>query len=428
VRYAIFLLGCSAPAPAIQADAAADAVVDAAIESAAPRDCSRAAQSRTAPVSLYDALGMDVAALSGAALTQRLDAFLADVRAQGGTPLEDGANRVVFIARGAPPSGPWSVAGAFTNWKAGALPMKNIAGDLWALDTSVPRGAQPYKLLSGALDSGFMEDPLAVNVAWDGIDHQTVGQFNAIAHQSDAPLTKGRIARWRNVNATKLGDARDVFVYFPGAYDDGSCANRPAILFHDGNESLTRGDFASVADAEYAQFPMESAVLAFVALPSQDVRIDQYTFGTQTAKGDLYVDFLVSDLLPRVRALHVCGAQAALGIAGASLGGLISAYAAFEKPNIFGFVGSQSGSFFWNNEALVTHAQTTPKIPVRFYLDHGCPDDNCISNRDMNLALVAKSYDVMHVEDPGAQHDWSFWKARLPRLLGDFRSGQTACD
>ena len=89
-------------------------------------------------------------------------------------------------------------------------------------------------------------------------------------------------------------------------------------------------------------------------------------------------------------------------------------------PDVFGFVGSQSGSFFWDNESLVTRAQQTPKISARFYLDHGCPDDNCDSNRDMNAALVSQGYDVLHVEDPGAQHDWSFWKARLPQLLHDF--------
>lgn len=399
--------------PASEPDAAArDSAAADVVEAAASPDCTRLGQSRTASTELFDAFVKNG--------TKNADAFLADVAKNGGAPLEDPkSDRVVFVVRGAPPAGPWTVAGSFTNWKTNAEPMTAVGGtDLWILDIPIPRkdGAQQYKLLSGTLDSGFREDPLAQNVVWDGIDHKTVGEFNAIAHAGEAPLAKGRIARWKNISSP--AGARDVFTYFPPRYDDGSCAKVPLLIVHDGNESLTRGDFASVADAQLAS---ERPVLVFVALPSQDIRIDEYTFNTQTAKGSAYVGFLVSDLLPRVRAsFHVCAAQTATGISGASLGGLISVYAAFEKPQVFGFVGSQSGSFFWDNESLVVRAQQTAKIPVRFYLDHGCPNDNCDSNRDMNAALVQKGYDVVHVEDPGAQHDWSFWKNRMPQLLHDF--------
>lgn len=394
---------------------------------AASRDCTRAGQARTAPASLYDALLADLKSTTSRA---RVDQFVADVVAQGGAPLEDpGSDRVVFLARGAPPQGPWSVAGSFTSWKTNALPMTNVAGtDLFVLDTKVARGAaHAYKLLSGTADSGFREDPLAANIAWDGVDHQAPGEFNAIAHASDAPLTKGRLVRWR-VPSIKLGDARDVFVYFPPAWDDGTCARRPVLVFHDGNESLTRGDFASAADEEYASAPSDQAVLVFVALSDQSARTDTYTFGTQTARGAAYVDFLASELVPRVRALHVCTSAASTGVAGASLGGLISSYAAFERPDVFGFVGSQSGSYWWNNEELVARVKSAPKMDGRFYVDHGCPDDNCASNRDFVDALSQKGYPVVHVEDPNAQHDWSFWKKRLPKLLHAFRDGQTACE
>ena len=97
-----------------------------------------------------------------------------------------------------------------------------------------------------------------------------------------------------------------------------------------------------------------------------------------------------------------------------------ASYGAFEKPQVFGYVGSQSGSYFWDNESLVSRAQQTAPIAVRFYLDHGCPNDNCDSNRDLNNALTQKGYDVVHVEVPNAQHDWSYWKARQPQLLHDF--------
>lgn len=396
-------------------DSAVDAQMsapDSALPDAGPMlDCSRKAQAKTAPASLFDTFV--------ASSNKDVDAFVADVVKQGGAPLEDPkSDRVVFLVRGTPPMGPWSIAGSFTNWKTGAQPMKAVGGtDLYALDTTIPRAMGPvqYKLLSGNTDGGFAEDPLAMNVIWDGIDHQTVGEFNAIAHATEG--TKGRIVRWRNVSSPS--GARDVFTWLPARHDDGTCTKLPSIVFHDGNESLTRGDFASVAEAQPAN---EQNVLVFVALPDQNIRIDEYTFNTQTAKAGPYVGFLAGDLLSKVRSsFHVCSAQTATGISGASLGGLVSAWAAFEKPTVFGWVGSQSGSFFWDNESLVTRVQqTSPTIAVRFHLDHGCPNDNCDSNRDLNSALIAKGYEVVHVEDPGAQHDWSFWKARLPGVLHDF--------
>ena len=423
----------AAPAQDGGADAAQDAplvVPDAAPDAASPT-CTRASQTRTASAALFDALTTDLAKLPDGSKSARVDAFLADVRSQGGTPLEGAGDRLVFLARGAGPEGPWSIAGAFTAWKSGKLPMTLVPGtDLYVLDTQVARGkAQAYKLISGAQDSGFREDLLARNVEWDGFDQKTVGAFNAVVRAADGDASKGRIVRHHDVHATKLADDRDVFVYLPPAYDDGSCKKLPHLVFHDGNESLTRVSFALVADATYTKTPSASAVLAFVALPNQNVRLDQYTFGTTGALGDAYGDFLLSDVEPMLgQRYRLCSAAAAKGLAGASLGGLISTYLAFQHPEAWGFFGAQSASYFWNNDAMLTRAAQDPSVPVRVYLDHGCPNDNCDVVRQMNDTLTKRGYDVMHVEQAGAAHDWSFWAERLPKLLTRFREGQTTCD
>jgi enterochelin esterase family protein len=435
----VFLAACGGPSGAVPdagsvSDAASESVSvsdsapDAVSDSDSGPVCTRAAQAATAPATLYDALVADLKSLQSAQIPAREDQFIADVKAQGGTPLEDAGDRLVFVERGAPPQGPWSVAGSFTNWKASALPMTLVPGttDLYVLDAHVARGvAQPYKLLSGTDDTGFAEDLLARNVVWDGINHDAPGFFNAIAHASDGDASKGRIVRHHTVHATKLGDDRDVFVYLPPKYDDGSCAAVPQIVFHDGNESLTRGDFATVADTTYASNASSQAALVFVALSDQNVRTNEYTFGTQGALGDDYGDFLVNDLEPILsQTYRVCSKAGSRGIAGASLGGLISTYLAFQRPDVWGFVGAQSASYFWDDNAMITRAGQDPVVPVRFYLDTGCPDgaDNCTVVQQVRDALEAKSYDVTYVEDDTAQHDWPYWAARLPKLLTDFPS------
>ena len=410
---------------------------DAATPDAGPAaDCTREGRAKTAPAALYDALVADLGPLSAeAARRARVAKFLADVRAQGGGPLEaPGSDRVVFLASGAPPAGAsaWSVVGSFVSWdKAKALPMTAIAGtDLWVADTKVPRGvAHTYKLLAGTSDAGYREDLLARNVVWDGIDHNTVGEFNGVVHADALPKDRPRMEAFRGTTSAIMGNARDVFVWLPPAYDGPTCKKLPLVVFHDGNESLTRGDFVGPAATLYAAKPELSAILAFVALPNQNVRMDEYTFATAGSKGDDYARAIATEVLPRLtRDFRVCADARARGVSGASLGGLISTHIAFTQPGTFGWVGAQSSSYFWADNAMITRAGQDPKTPARFYLDSGCPNDNCEVTNLMETTLKSKGYDVKRITEANGQHDWAFWNRRMTGMLTHFRDGQTVCD
>jgi enterochelin esterase family protein len=385
-------------------------------------DCTRAAQVKTAPLALYDAFAADTASPA------RVDKLVADVRAAGGTPLEDPAgDRVVFLARG---GSPLKVVGSFVGWNAGsALAMVSVPGtDLWVLDTKLPRGtSHEYKLLAG---SSFLEDPLAKNVTWDGLDRGfgVRGEFNAVAHAQDLPKDKGRLVALGKTHATQLANDRDVWVYTPPRYDDASCSKLPHVMIHDGNESLTRGGFAREADTLYAARPELSAILVFVGLPSQDVRMSEYSFNG-TSKGLQYIDFLANDLLPALAKTHrLCGKAAARGISGASLGGLISSFAAFEKADVWGWVGAQSASFFWDNNALIARVQNEAVRPVRFYLDSGEPNDNFVVTNEFAAALQQRGYDYVRITEDDGEHDWPYWRGRFAGMLTHFRDKQSVCD
>lgn len=398
-------------------------------------DCSRTGQAKTAPIALWDSFVNDAKTLGGAALGARVDKLVADVAAQGGAPLEDPqGDRVVFLARGTSPSGTWKAIGGFVDWdKARAVTLSAVSGtNLYAGEAKIARGkSHEYKLLVSSDDTGFREDPFAKNVRWDDIDRGfgKKGEFNGVVHPQDLPKEQGRLVALGKVHATKLGNDRDVWVYFPPRYDDGKCEKLPSIIFHDGMESLTRGGFAVAADALYGKRPDLSAVIAFVGLPTQDVRMAEYTFGTTGSKGSEYVDFLAEELLPRLaKEDRICSKAGARGISGASLGGLISTFAAFEEPTTWGWVGAQSSSYFWADGAMLTRVESTPKIAVRFYLDSGCPDDNCDVTDEMDAIMTAKGYDHVRIKEDGAEHDWSYWRDRLGGMLTHFRDQQTVCD
>ena len=382
--------------------------------------CDRRTQAAGAPASLFDAVREELGALATAARAARVDRFLAEVRARGGTPLEDG-DRVVFLARG---STRWEVALA----DASVTPLARVVGtDLWAVELTIPRAQSfTYRLLSGG---AAVEDPLAGHVAWDGVDVDAPrrGRLAGVGHAAALPAGRGRLVALGPVRATALADERTVLVYLPPRFDDGSCAELPSILLHDGRDAVTQGDFVAAADQLFADRPELSAALVFVDLPSEDVRQAQYGFG-EGFRAPEYVAFLADDLWPAVATrFRLCRAPDARGISGASLGGLVSTFAAFERPGTWGWVGAQSGSFFWGDEALAARAARQAKVPTRFYLDSGCPEDNCEVTDRMADVMRGAGYDVVRVTAPGARHEWSAWRARFAGMLASFRGGRGAC-
>jgi enterochelin esterase family protein len=387
------------------------------------------------------------AALPGATTAGAKDAlvqsFLTQVEAHGGTPLvtHDGGTEVAFIQYGAPSSG-YSVAGDWNGFTAGQIAMTRVGGSLlYAADVNLPRTEDyRFKLVDG---SNYFEDLRSHNGSWDQIDRgdNAWGQFNAQVYPELSDPAKGRLVIWRNVSDPTIGKTRDVYVYLPRAYDAKSVPTLPAIYFHDGNHSLTRvgsppsgwaaTTFSMVADSEFLAHPDESAVLVFVNLPDLigDTRLAQYSFppttydpSWPTPQGDQYVSFLKNTVVPKVAAsFRVCPGAVDRGVSGASLGGFISGYIGIQASDTFGYVASQSGSYFFN-QTVQTRLGQQPMLPLRWYVDTGCPDDNCDSNRELATDLATAGYPLTHIEQTNAQHDWAYWNNRLPLIFQDFHT------
>jgi enterochelin esterase family protein len=420
------VVGCGAPGQGLD-DAGQDGGLDAGTDAGTAEDCTRAGQTKTAPLALLDALRADLAQASTPAERAALtDGFFARVAEAGGTPLASAdGQRVAFVARDAPQTG-YSVGGDFNGWTPGVDVLTRVGDSaVWALEKDLPRTqAYQYKMIDGSV---WYEDRRARHVVWDGLDRNGPGEFNALVHPGLWDAGKGRLVAWRGVRSEALNDYRDVFVYVPAVYDHASCPRLPSLYFHDGNESLTRAPFTGPADSTYAAHPDEAALLVFVALPDQSVRMKQYTFGGDN-QGDTYLAFLADALRPQVeQALRTCPRAVDRGLSGASLGGLMSGYGAFQNPGVWGYVGSQSGSYFWESDAMLELVKSQAQKPLRWYLDHGCPGDNCDVNRRLKTELEAKGYPLRHVEQAEAKHEWTYWRDRLPGLLRYFREGRQGC-
>jgi predicted alpha/beta superfamily hydrolase len=198
----------------------------------------------------------------------------------------------------------------------------------------------------------------------------------------------GSYAVTTRLHSSRLGNNRDVIVYFPPSYQENTLKSYADVLImHDGenlfNDSTSFGGIAwrcqDTVDALIASGGMREIII--VGLYNTAGRIDEYTYSYDASvmgggKGDLYLDFIEAQAIPWIRNNLRITANAKLGIMGSSLGGLISCYAGWTRPSIYSVAGCISSSFWWNNEdfnnTVLNKPRKTESNPQTvFYLDSG---------------------------------------------------------
>jgi len=144
--------------------------------------------------------------------------------------------------------------------------------------------------------------------------------------------------------------------------------------------------------------------------------------------------FLVEELVPWVRERYsVTRDPSRVVVGGASAGGLAAAYAAFEHPDVFGNVLSQSGAFRFGRpgeegfEWLTGQIASRKRVAVRFYLDAGSLETKSLrpmggapslleANHKLRDVLREKGYFVHYHEFSGG-HDYISWRGSFSRAM-----------
>jgi predicted alpha/beta superfamily hydrolase len=218
---------------------------------------------------------------------------------------------------------------------------------------------------------------------------------------------------------------RDLYAYLPRSYADGD-TRYPVVYMHDGanlfDEATSHAGEWRV-DETMEELGLDAIV---VGVPHGPNRADEYV---PSKRGAEYVTFLVDEVKPLVdETLRTWPERDATGLAGSSLGGIISLYAFLERNDVFSFAGVMSPAFWWD-ETLYDIAERTPRRDGRIWMDVGGnehPEDPERSRRyleafdRMRAILRAKGYgedELRTVVEPGARHHESAWAARLPAML-----------
>jgi predicted alpha/beta superfamily hydrolase len=237
---------------------------------------------------------------------------------------------------------------------------------------------------------------------------------------------------------------RELSIYLPPSYSDGA-ASFPVVYVHDGGDL-----FADQADS--SPRPCESLheiermfaggeLVELIMVGIKPVnRIHEYTpwfakalsdqFGDFGGRGAEYLSFIVEQVKPYIDSRYKTNRRPdQTEIMGKSLGGLVSMYAAYLYPGVFGKIGSISGSFWYEGFVDYMRAQKMAQTGLKLYLDVGSLEGygKQTIQREM-VARTKEAYAILadsglsgkrlrfHVEE-GGRHELSCFRSRFPGAL-----------
>lgn len=236
---------------------------------------------------------------------------------------------------------------------------------------------------------------------------------------------RGDVRVLPNVEIPQLDVKRDVLVYLPPSYATGE-RRYPVLYMQDGQNLFDEATaFANQdwrVDETMERLSGEGYEAIIVGIPHGGERrlVEYNPFpGRWGAKGEEYVGFVSDQLKPFVDSrFRTHFEPAATGILGSSMGGLISLYAFFRRPDVFGLCGAMSPSLFVGRGAILKYAREAPFHLGKIYLDNGTREP---SARAMYDLLREKGYrlrtDLKYVAEHGGHHHESAWARRLPGAI-----------
>ena len=255
----------------------------------------------------------------------------------------------------------------------------------------------------------------------------------------------GEIKIVQGFESPQLGNRRNLLVYLPPSYRS-SIRHYPVIYMNDGQNLFDAA--TSYAGEWYMDETMEELAdegieAIVVGIPNMgERRFHEYipfpAPGLQDVQGDEYVTFIADTLKPVIdRDFRTLPDPASTGIAGSSLGGLISLYAIFRRPETFGLAGVFSPALRFGRRGIFPFVQQAPFVEGKIYMDVGTAEGIGLVDggsaqqsfayqymnqvRKMNLLLLKRGYhageDLLYVEEEAGIHHESAWARRLPDAL-----------
>ncbi len=172
----------------------------------------------------------------------------------------------------------------------------------------------------------------------------------------------------------QLGRERAIRVLLPRNYHQDHGRRFPVIYLNDG-QNLFEAKTAAFRHWKLMEFMARQPLKRQAILVGVDNgglhRVHEYApyrRGSNGGEGDAYLQFITHTLKPFIDSEYRTWAhREATGMAGSSLGGLISFYAGLRYHHVFGKIGALSPSF-WFNSQIGRLAENAPENKSQFYI------------------------------------------------------------
>jgi predicted alpha/beta superfamily hydrolase len=245
------------------------------------------------------------------------------------------------------------------------------------------------------------------------------------------------------INMSSFQQERTIRVYLPPNYFN-EFKRYPVLYMHDGqnvflDEDAIRGVSLRVGDY-LDESRLEIIVVGIDLNTAGEERVNEYCpwvngefskkllgrASSSGGKGEAYLDFIVNELKPLIDKKYRTH-ENHTSMAGISLGGLISTYAACRYPQIFSKIAVLSPAFYRNQEEIEKLLRDSDLSAIeRFYMDCGTKEAG--AEEEISKLFLSSSKAVFEIISGkisnsqfnilnNAEHDYSNFRKRVPEVF-----------
>lgn len=247
----------------------------------------------------------------------------------------------------------------------------------------------------------------------------------------------------------QLDRSRKIWIYLPTDYAD-SEKRYPVLYLHDGqhlfDEATSVGRIGPVEWAVDEALDASDEPCIVVGINHNEdmkARVGEYFYhspdGTTPAEGAAYLKFIVETLKPYIdRHYRTLPEQEYTGMAGSSMGGLITLYGGLKYPEVFGRIGVFSPSIWMDNEHVFQELSKpdneteTRRQHYFFYaggLERRQKEDKTFVNMTEDVEKVIDALrmvpgpDIKLMTVPHGRHGALYWREAFPVFYDWFVKG-----
>lgn len=316
------------------------------------------------------------------------------------------------------------------NWDPDGFPLTRTADNVWVGSAVFPAGQTiEYKITRGSWDSEeALENgavPAANKTALADQDRQVRHEVARWKDTAEAPTPQitGNYRIHESVHSNFLRFNRRVIVWLPPSYEKDRKRRYPVLYMHDGQQVFDPQTSTWKQDWEVdewcakliAQKKLKEIIV--VAAYSTEDRFVEYN---PSLGGPQYARFMIEELKPFIdKEYRTQPGRKSTAVAGASMGGTISFFLAWTRPDIYFGAACLSPAFRFKNDQfcldIVRGTSRPPDTQLYLYCGLGDSTEQELAEGMKELAGLletcglSRQRNLRVTEDLEARHNEAAW-------------------